>query len=113
MTWPDSISVFHKLAHRPSPSDSHFILDVMIVSEMYQRPAARCFEDIVVYDYKVGKKVEIRPFMFKAFEHAWNEQEEAKRRVEARIYDIEERVGQIEAETWNKVGAIEDMGSGT
>ncbi|KUJ10964.1 uncharacterized protein LY89DRAFT_596128 [Mollisia scopiformis] len=113
MTWPDSISVFHKLAQRPSPSDSHFILDVMIVSELHQRPAARCVEDIVVYDYKAGKKVEIRPFMMKAFEHAWEEQEDTKRKVEQRIRDIEEKVADLEAGTWNKVGAVEDMGSGT
>jgi hypothetical protein len=113
MTWPDSISVFHKLAHRPSPNDSHFILDVMILSELYQRPAARCVEDIVVYDYKIGKKVEIRPFMMKAFEHAWEEQESAKRRIEDRIRVVEGRVADIEAGTWNKVGAVEDMGSGT
>lgn len=113
MTWPDSISVFHKLSQHPSPTDSHFILDVMILSELHQRPAARCVEDIVVYDYKAGKKVEIRPFMMKAFENTWQEQEDAKRRAEVRIREVEERVAGIEARTWNKVGAVEDMGSGT
>lgn len=113
MRWPDSISVFHKLAHLPSPTDSHFILDVMILSELHQRPAARCVEDIVVYDYKIGRKVEIRAFMMKAFGQAWKEQESAKKKAEERIRDVEEIVSGIEAGTWNTVGAVEDMGSGT
>lgn len=66
-----------------------------------------------MYDYKAGKKIELRPFMMKAFENTWREQEEARRRVEKRIHGIDERVAKIEAGTWNKVGAVEDMGSGT
>ncbi len=75
MTWPDHVSVFHKLSYLPSASESSFILDVMIVSELHQRPSARCVEDIVVYDYKKGRKVAIRDFMMKAFEVPWKEQE--------------------------------------
>lgn len=75
MTWPDHISVFHKLSHLPSASDSSFVLDVMIVSELHQRPAARCVEDIAVYDYLKKKKANVRPFMLNAFEQTWAEQE--------------------------------------
>ncbi len=66
-----------------------------------------------MYDYKAGKKIELRPFMMKAFENTWKEQEDTKKRVETTIRDIENRVASIEAATWNKVGAVEDMGSGT
>lgn len=75
MTWPDHISVFHKLSYLPSASESSFVLDVMILSELHQRPAARCVEDIAVYDYLKKKKATIRPFMLKAFEQTWAEQE--------------------------------------
>jgi hypothetical protein len=113
MTYPDHISVFHKLRSLPSPDSSSFILDVMILSELYQRPAARCVEDIVVYDYVAGKKVAIRPFMMRAFERTWKEQEEERKRVEKRILEIESAVGELERETWNREGAVEDFGSGT
>lgn len=110
MTYPDRVSVFHKLRDLPSPSDSHFILDVMILSELHQRPAARCVEDIVVYDYKAGKKVGIRPFMMDAFKETWEEQEAEKKRVERRIEELEGVLRGIEKETWDREGAVEDMG---
>jgi hypothetical protein len=113
MTYPDHISVFHKLRSFPSPDSSSFILDVLILSELHQRPAARCVEDIVVYDYKAGKKVNIRPFMMRAFEQTWREQEEEKVRVETRKQEVESAVGELERETWNREGAVEDLGSGT
>jgi hypothetical protein len=110
MTYPDHISVFHKLAHLPSSSDSHFVLNVMILSELHQRPAARCVEDIVVYDYKSAKKVPIRPFMMEAFERTWREQEEEKVRVEKRIAEVEGMVRQLEKGTWDREGAVEEVG---
>jgi hypothetical protein len=114
MTWPDHISVFHKLRQSPSTptSDpSSFILDVLILSELQQRPAARCEEDIVVYDYRAGKKTEIRGFMREQFERTWEEQEKERRRVEGRIKEVEQAVERLEGETWNRQGAKEDMGS--
>jgi hypothetical protein len=65
----------------------------------------------VVYDYKAGRKVNIRPFMMKAFEQTWREQEEEKARVEKRIIEVESAVGELEKETWNREGAVEDLGS--
>jgi len=111
MTWPDKISVFHKLRALPSPTDSSFILDVVILSELQQRPAARCEEDIVVYDYRKGRKVAIRPFMMKAFERTWGEQEEAKRKADKRIKEVEDVVRELEVGCWDKEGAVEDLGS--
>ncbi|EKD21092.1 hypothetical protein MBM_00205 [Drepanopeziza brunnea f. sp. 'multigermtubi' MB_m1] len=112
MTWPDHISVFHKLSHLPSESESSFILDVMILSELHQRPAARCVEDIVVYDYKKGRKTAIQPFMMKAFEQTWAEQQAEQSRVEKRVQELEGSVRDLEKETWDRVDAVEDMGPG-
>jgi len=111
MTWPDHISVFHKLRSLPNKNDSSFILDVMILSELYQRPAARCVEDVVVYDYRKGKKAAIRPFMMDAFERTWEEQEWAMRRNERRIGELDTLVRELELETWDREGAREDFGS--
>lgn len=110
MTYPDSISVFHKLSSPPSPSSTSFLLDVLILSELHQRAAARAEEDIVVYDYRKGKKVEVRPFMRSVFERIWEEQEGEKRRVRARREEVEAMVRELERGSWDREGAVEDMG---
>ncbi|PBP29001.1 hypothetical protein BUE80_DR000058 [Diplocarpon rosae] len=110
MTWPDHISVFHKLSYLPSTTEFSFVLEVMIISELHQRPAARCVEDIVVYDYKKGKKTTIKPFMMKAFEQTWAEQQAETARVEKRIKELDSIVREIEQNTWDREDALEDMG---
>ncbi|KAK2630365.1 hypothetical protein QTJ16_001185 [Diplocarpon rosae] len=110
MTWPDHISVFHKLSYLPSATEFSFVLEVMIISELHQRPAARCVEDIVVYDYKKGKKTTIKPFMMKAFEQTWAEQQAETARVGKRIKELDSIVREIEQNTWDREDAVEDMG---
>ncbi|RFU24868.1 hypothetical protein B7463_g11472, partial [Scytalidium lignicola] len=111
MTWPDHISVFHKLRSLPKASDTSFILDVMILSELHQRPAARCVEDIVVYDYRKAKKMVLPPFVMDAFVKTWEEQEDAKRKSLERIEEIEKQVRKLETDSWDREGAVEDLGS--
>lgn len=110
MTHPDRVSVFHKLRALPGEKDDSFVLDVCIMSELHQRPAARCVEDIVVYDYRAGKKVQLRGFMMDAFKETWKEQEAERKRVERRIGEVESMVKGIENESWRKEGAVEEIG---
>jgi len=110
MTWPDHISVFHKLHSLPSETDTSFVLDVMILSELHQRAAARCVEDIVVYDYKEGRKTAIRPFMMDALRKTWEEQEEARIRNGRKIDEVERVVKELEEGTWDREGAVEEFG---
>lgn len=114
MTWPDKITVYHKLAHDPDSFSSHsaFELQVMILSEARQRPAARCHEDIVTYDYKLGAKTPSLPaFVKNQFKTMWAKQQEAKKTWQQRILDIEEDVRQLEAASWDRPDAVEDMGA--
>jgi len=111
MTWPDHISVFHKLHSLPSETDTSFILDVVILSELNQRAAARCVEDVVVYDYKKAQKTAIRPFMMDALRKTWEEQEEAKIRNGRKIEEVERIVKELEEGTWDREGAVEEFGS--
>jgi hypothetical protein len=39
MKWPDRVTVLHKLRDRPEVDTDHFILDVLILSELHRRPA--------------------------------------------------------------------------
>ena len=112
MAWPDHVSVYHKLRSAPTRSTDSFVLDVMILSERHQRPAARCIEDIVVYDYRQGSKTPLREFMVEQFQKTWEVQEEAKARNEGRVRALLESVTRVEKNTWDREGAVEDTGGG-
>ncbi|EEU38157.1 uncharacterized protein NECHADRAFT_7598, partial [Fusarium vanettenii 77-13-4] len=51
LTYPDRVSVFHKIVKPPEPGSDNMILEALIVSEYHCRVAARLFEDLVVYDH--------------------------------------------------------------
>ncbi|KAL8892332.1 MAG: hypothetical protein Q9215_000731 [Flavoplaca cf. flavocitrina] len=110
MSWPDRVSVYHKLQSPPSTSVESFTLDVLIVSERHQRVAARCVEDIVVYDYRRREKTNVQPFMLEQFDQTWRAQEEAKRVNTVKASKLVERVRRLEEESWDKEGAVEDVG---
>jgi len=111
MTWPDRITVLHKLRTEPVEATDHFILDVLILSERHQRPAARCVEDIVVYDYRKAKKTPLQPFMVEKFRETFRLQEEARRRNGERVRELLERARELEKGSWDREGAVEDLGS--
>ncbi|KAK5554555.1 hypothetical protein LTR46_007281 [Exophiala xenobiotica] len=111
MTWPDRISVYHKLRSCPDEKTTSLILDVLILSENRQRPAARCLEDVVVYDYKLGKKSVMEPFMAEELRKTFELQEAAKRENHAKVQRIEEQVRHLEKQSWDRPDAKEDLGS--
>ncbi|PSK54059.1 hypothetical protein B9Z65_7865 [Elsinoe australis] len=112
MTFPDRVTVYHKLGTEPTSKTDSFVLDVLILSERHQRPAARCVEDIVVYDYQKGKKAPLHPFMADAFKETWRLQEQAKTANSNRVHELLQRVRNLEQETWDRPDAVEDLGSG-
>ena len=85
---------------------------MLIVSERNQRPAARLVEDIVVYDYRKGAKTPLKEFMLRRFREAWEAQEQAKQQYGMTIRKLLERVERLEKESWDKEGAVEDLGGG-
>lgn len=111
MAWPDRISVYHKLRAAPTATTDSFILDVVILSERYQRPAARCVEDIVVYDYRRGVKSPLRKFMVEKLRGTFELQEQSKIRNEKRVRDLLQKVRRLEREVWDRSDAVEDMGT--
>ena len=102
--------MYHKLRSAPTAATDSFILDVLILSEKHQRAAARCVEDIVVYDYRRGRKSPLRDFMVEKFQETFQLQEEAKERNETKVRDLFHRVKRLEEESWDREGAVEDMG---
>ncbi|PYI30191.1 Thioesterase/thiol ester dehydrase-isomerase [Aspergillus indologenus CBS 114.80] len=114
MTYPDQVTVYHKLVHDPAAPDASpyaFQLQAIILSEARFRPAARIHEDLVTYDYKQGKKTALPPFLFEQLKKTWELQEQAKEYWRQRILDIEARVRTLEVESWDREDAVEDTGS--
>jgi hypothetical protein len=111
MTWPDRISVYHKLRSRPTVATDSMLLDVMILSEVRQRPAARCLEDCVIYDYQRGRKTTLLPWMLEQLEKTFELQELSKSENSRRIRELFDRVRALERQTWDREGATEDFGS--
>ncbi len=110
MTWPDRISVFHKLRSRPDETTESIILDGMILSESKQRAAARCLEDVVVYDYPTSKKTRLPTFMLGQFQRTYDLQEAAKAEIGENIDSLLDRVRNIERDSWDRHDAQEDLG---
>lgn len=111
MTWPDRVTVYHKLRSEPSATSDSFILDVVVLSEQHRRPAARLVEDIVVYDYRAGRKRALPPFVLDAFRETWRLQEQARREWTGKAEALLERVRALEKRTWDREGAVEVVGS--
>lgn len=111
MMFPDHISVYHKLHAEPNESTDALMLDVIILSELHQRPSARIFEDCALYDYKRHKKAAMPPWMAEVFKETWRLQEEAKRVNSERVWGLLERVRELESQSWDREDAVEDLGS--
>ncbi|PSR83345.1 thioesterase-like superfamily-domain-containing protein [Coniella lustricola] len=115
MTYPDKISVYHKLRYPPSaaPSPSSLILDAVVISHRHRRVSARIEEDVVVYDYRAGKKTALLPFMHTVLDETFATQEREKARARRRIAELSGLVTGLEKNTWDRPDAEEDMGGGS
>ena len=105
------VTVLHKLRNKPSQDSDHFILDVMILSEAQRRPAARCIEDIVVYDYRTARKSPLPDFMVDKFQETFKLQEQTKAENSSRVKTLLDRVRALEKSSWDRPDAKEDFGS--
>lgn len=106
------MTVYHRLGTEPTSETDSFHLDVVILSERHRRPAARLVEDIVVYDYRKGRKTPLPSYMVHAFRETWRLQEAAKVENASRVSELLQRVRDLETQTWDRSDAVEDMGSG-
>lgn len=102
--------MLHKLRNKPEQDTDHFILDVLILSEAHRRAAARCMEDIVVYDYRSAKKSPLPPFMVDKFKKTFELQEQVKEKNSARVRTLLDRVRELEKSSWDRADAVEDLG---
>ncbi|KAJ0277602.1 hypothetical protein COL940_007708 [Colletotrichum noveboracense] len=96
MAYPDNVTVLHKLAAKPTYESDFVLLEALLVSDRHRRPAARCFEDIVVYDYKTAKRTALKPFMVDRLRETYEAQERSKRECEEKIEGLVKVVERLE-----------------
>lgn len=97
MTYPDYTTVLHKLIARPTETSDHVLLEAVVLSEQFRRPAARCFEDIVVFDYKKQKKTPLKGFMVEELQKTYDLQEKSQKDWEERAQELVKSVEKLEA----------------
>ncbi|KAJ0377616.1 hypothetical protein COL26b_004086 [Colletotrichum chrysophilum] len=96
MAYPDNVTVLHKLAAKPTYESDFVLLEALLVSDRHRRPAARCFEDIVVYDYKTAKRTALKPFMVDRLRETYEAQERSKQECEEKIEGLVKVVERLE-----------------
>ncbi|KAK2606014.1 hypothetical protein QQS21_003531 [Conoideocrella luteorostrata] len=96
VTYPDKITVMHKLAQRPTHASESIFLDAVIYSETHRRVAARCVEDIAVYDYRAGRKATLKGFMVDELQAVYDLQERNRRDVESKIAELDQGIRAVE-----------------
>ncbi|KAH7324829.1 thioesterase-like superfamily-domain-containing protein [Stachybotrys elegans] len=75
LRYPDNIFVVHRLTKKPDETSSSIFLEAMICSQSHRRVAARCFEELVFYDYDRGTRAEIPDYMLSQFIERYEQQE--------------------------------------
>lgn len=111
ITYPDKVSIYHRLYARPDESSTSVLMECVILSHRHRRVAATTEEDVVVYDYGAGRKATVPEFARSLLGETWKRQEDEARRARARVWELTAQVEALEKETWDREDAVEDMGS--
>ncbi|KOS21977.1 hypothetical protein ESCO_002095 [Escovopsis weberi] len=114
VSYPDTVSVIHRLASEVDDSSTRFYLHGLVFSSSLQRVAAQTWEEIVLYDYAAAAKAPLRPFMVDALQRTWDLQEQRRLAVEAEEADfralIAEMTGKAKPPVRGKGGRREKEG---
>ncbi|CAK7218775.1 hypothetical protein SCUCBS95973_003598 [Sporothrix curviconia] len=112
MTYPDSISVYHKLRVSPEedPRTTSLLLDCMVLSHSHKRIAARLYEDVSFYDYRIAAKTQMPEFVRTVLTDIWHQQQQEMAQARSRIWELVALVERLEKQTWDRIDAVEDNG---
>lgn len=89
MSFPDNITIMHRLIVKPDYTSDRIHLEAVVYSGQHQRAAARFVEDIAVYDYRAGKKTPLLPFMVDELQRLYELQETGREEAEKQILSLE------------------------
>lgn len=88
MTFPDQVTVLHKLVTKPDSTSDRVLMEAVAYSHKHKRPAARFFEDIAVYDYRAGKKAPLKPFMVEEMQIMYDLQDQRRQQTEQKVQEL-------------------------
>ena len=83
----------------------------MVLSHNHRRIAARFYEDVSFYDYRIPGKTQMPDFVRQVLTQIWKQQEAEALRARIRILELAAAVEQLEKATWDRADAVEDTGS--
>lgn len=114
LAFPNKFTIYHRLSDQVSETSSptRLLFSVLLLSTSAQRPAARFEEEDIIFDYRIQKPARLPDHMLKMLRVRWDAQEKARRVWEARAREVVGMIKSLENASWNKVGAIEDVGGG-
>lgn len=96
MAYPDNVTVLHKLTTKPDHGSDYILLEALLISHRFRRPAARCFEDIVVYDYKAARRTALKPYMIDKLRETYDAQDRCRAETEDRVRELVSAVDRLE-----------------
>lgn len=113
MTYPDAISVYHRLRVSPEADlkATSLLLDCVVLSHGHKRIAARLYEDVSFYDYRTASKTQMPEFVRKVLTDIWRQQLQETALTRMRIWELVAAVERLEKQTWDREDAVEDLGS--
>lgn len=96
MTFPDQVTVLHKLVTKPDDSSDRILMEAVAYSHKHKRAAARFFEDIAVYDYRAAAKAPLKPFMVKEMQVMYELQEQRRQQTEEKVQELLQSLEDLE-----------------
>lgn len=95
MTFPDQVTVLHKLVNRPDETTDRILMEAVAYSHKHKRVAAKFFEDIAVYDYKAGRKAPLKSFMVKEMETMYDLQAQRRQQTEQKVEELHQSLDEL------------------
>ncbi|MCJ1401575.1 hypothetical protein MMC11_004791 [Xylographa trunciseda] len=91
-------------------SPTKLLFSCLLLSTAAQRPSARIQEEIVAFDYRIQKPARFPEHMLDMLRVRWEEQEQTRAMWEESAKQLEAMVEGLERQSWNRQGAVEDVG---
>ncbi|KFA49935.1 hypothetical protein S40293_01231 [Stachybotrys chartarum IBT 40293] len=97
VTFPDQINVVYKLTQAPKADSTSLFLEAAIYSSRNRRLAAKCYEELVVYNYRKAERATLPSWLYAGLRDVWNMQGEAVEWAEKEIRELLRRFEEFEA----------------
>ncbi|KAJ4307664.1 hypothetical protein N0V84_012574 [Fusarium piperis] len=99
--FPDRVSVYHRIVKPPDLHTTKLVLEAIILSENNRRVAARCMEELTVYDFKEDKTATLRPNQVRDLNRIFRKQPSNREFADKEIDEFIDRLTDVEMKLQN------------